>query len=296
MTQVRTPGGIALEYETYGDPTDPPMLLVAGFGSQLISWGREFCRHLAGGGLHVIAYDNRDTGLSTRFHGAPAPLEEIAAAAGIGDFDRAAGLAAYTLADLADDAIGLLDALELETVHLLGASMGGMIAQLATIRHPERIRTLTSMFSTTGEREYGQAAPGTLEVLFTPAPTERAAYIEHSAQWLIWHSKRYPEPEATREEAAAAFDRGLYPEGVRRQMAALFAAPPRTDGLAAITVPTLVLHGTDDTLITPSGGERTAELIPGARWVLIEDMGHDRPRPLWDAICQPIWELTGVSG
>ncbi len=296
MASLRTPSGITLEYETYGDVTDPPVLMVMGFGAQLISWPRAFCQHLADGGRYVIAFDNRDTGLSESCADRPAPVSEIMAAASAGDFARARDLAPYTLSDMADDAAGLLSALNIERAHVLGASMGGFIAQTMAIERPERLLSLTSMMSSTGEPDYGQGAPESLQALLAGSPTEREAYIDSSARWLLWHSKRYPEAEETRRSAAASFDRGLNPAGTTRQLAAMLASPPRAEALSRLEVPTLVIHGLDDTLIGPSGGERTAEVIPDAHLVLIPDMGHDRPQPLWDQICQPIWEHTAAAG
>jgi pimeloyl-ACP methyl ester carboxylesterase len=292
MARLSTPAGITLEYETFGAPADPPLLAVMGFGTQLIGWPRGFLQTLADGGRYVIAYDNRDTGLSEQFADRPAPVNEIMAATTRRDFSTARQLAPYTLSDMAADGLGLLSALGIERAHVLGASMGGFIAQTMAIEHPERLLSLISMMSATGEPEYGQGAPDSLQALLTPSPTEREAYIDSSSRWLLWHSKRYPEAEATRAAAAEAFDRGLNPAGTTRQLAAMLASGPRDVGLRRLEVPTLVIHGLDDTLIAPSGGERTAELIPGARLQLIPDMGHDRPRPLWDQICQPIWAHT----
>jgi pimeloyl-ACP methyl ester carboxylesterase len=295
MTQVTIGSEIALEYETYGDRRDPPVLLVMGFGTQLIGWPRPFSEHLAAGGRYVIAFDNRDTGLSERFPDRPTQLDEVMAAAFSGDFATARSLAPYTLSDMAGDALGLLSALGIERAHVLGASMGGFIAQTMAIEHPERLLSLTSMMSSTGEADYGQAAPESLAALLEPSPTEREAYIDGSQRWLLWHSKRFPEVEETRRGAAESFDRGLNPAGTTRQLAAMIASGPRAEELTRLEVPTLVIHGLDDTLIAPSGGERTAELVPGARLVLVPDMGHDRPRPLWDEICSPIWEHTAEA-
>jgi pimeloyl-ACP methyl ester carboxylesterase len=296
MARLSTPTGITIEYETYGDPADPPVLLVMGFGTQLIGWPRGFSQALADGGRYVIAFDNRDTGLSETFPDRPAPVNDILAAVMAGDFAQARSLAPYTLSDMSDDALGLLTALGIERAHVVGASMGGFIAQTMAIEHPERLLSLTSMMSSTGEPEYGQAAPESLEALLSPSPTERTAYIDSSSRWLLWHSKRYPEIEETRRQAAETFDRGTNPEGTSRQLAAMLASGPRAEALGALNVPTLVVHGLDDTLIAPSGGERTAELIPNATLVLIPDMGHDRPRQLWEQICQPIWEHTTAAG
>jgi pimeloyl-ACP methyl ester carboxylesterase len=296
MTRLSTPSGITLEYETYGDPADPPLLLVMGFGTQLIGWPPGFSQTLADGGRYVIAFDNRDTGLSQTFPDRPAPVNDILVAVMAGDLEGARALAPYTLSDMSDDGLGLLSALGIERAHVLGASMGGFIAQTMAVEHPERLLSLTSMMSSTGEPEYGQADPKSLEALLSPSPTERQAYIESSARWLLWHSKRYPEVEETRRQAAETFDRGTNPEGTSRQLAAMLASGPRDEALRSVRVPTLVIHGLDDTLIAPSGGERTAELIPGARLVLIPDMGHDRPHQLWAQICQPIWEHTAAAG
>ena len=173
--------------------------------------------------------------------------------------------------------------------------MGGMIAQTMAIEQPERVLTLTSMMSTTGEPEFGEVhSRGTGGAARTPA-ANREAYIASAETWLLWHSRRYPELEQTREIAAETFDRCHYPQGTSRQLAAMLASGPRAEGLARLRVPTLVIHGLDDTLITPSGGRRTAELVPGAKLLLIEDMGHDRPRPLWSEINAAILDHTAAA-
>jgi len=292
MAQITIESGRALECETYGSRTDPPVLMVMGFGSQLVAWPRDFCRHLADAGRYVISFDNRDCGLSARLDGVEPRLSEIQLAAASGDLHRARELAPYTLSDMAQDGFELLTALGIDRAHVVGASMGGMIAQTMAIEQPERVMTLTSMMSTTGEPEYGQSTSEALEALLAPAPTNREDYIASAETWLLWHSRRYPELEQTRAIAAESYDRGQYPEGTRRQLAAMLASGSRAEGLSTLKVPTLVIHGLDDTLINPSGGRRTAELVPGARLVLIEDMGHDRPRPLWPEICQPILDHT----
>jgi pimeloyl-ACP methyl ester carboxylesterase len=292
MPQITTPSGMAFEYETYGESDDPPVLMVMGFGAQLVAWPRGFCRKLADGGRYVISFDNRDCGLSAKLDGVDARIEAVHLAAASGDLEKARSLAPYTLSDLSDDGFGLLSALGIERAHIVGASMGGMIAQTMAIEHPERVLTLTSMMSTTGEPEVGQSTPDALEALLAPAASNREGYIESAATWLLWHSRRYPEFEETRAVAAESYDRGHYPQGTMRQLAAMLASGPRVEALKQLSVPTLVIHGTDDTLISPSGGERTADLVPGAKHVVIEDMGHDRPTPLWPEICRPILEHT----
>jgi pimeloyl-ACP methyl ester carboxylesterase len=292
MPQITTPAQITLEYETAGSPDDPPLLLVPGFGAQLITWPREFCERLAGGGRFVISYDNRDCGLSSKLDGRLVDVGAVNAAVAAGDFARARALAPYTLSDMADDGLALLDGLGIKQAHVLGASMGGMIAQTMAIEHPDRLLTLISMMSTTGEPEYGRSTPEARRVLLTPLPSERAAYIEAATQTLVWRSRRWPELDSVRAIAAQSYDRCYYPEGPSRQWTAMVSGGPRADGLRALRVPTLVIHGLDDTLIAPSGGERTAELIPDAALLLVPDMGHDRPEPLWPQLCEAILTHT----
>jgi pimeloyl-ACP methyl ester carboxylesterase len=288
MPIATTPTGIDLYYETIGSPADPPLLMVMGYGSQMIAWPRGFSELLATGGRFVIEFDNRDSGLSSKLDRA-VDTEAVMAAAGAGELDRARELAPYTLSDMADDCLAVLDALGIERAHVLGASMGGMIAQQLAIERPERLLSLVSMMSTTGEPEYGQPAPEALEALLTPSPTERDAYIPASAgKGLIWASRRYGDRARLEALAAASYDRCFYPEGVTRQLTAILATGSRADGLRTLELPTLVIHGVDDKLIPPDGGERTAELIPGAQLMLVEDMGHDRPEPLWPLLTEAI--------
>jgi pimeloyl-ACP methyl ester carboxylesterase len=293
MPQIKTPNGVTLEYETFGSSTAPPLLLVMGFGSQLIAWPRAFCERLASAGRYVISFDNRDCGLSTKLDGQSVDLREVFAAAAAGDLEKARELAPYTLSAMSNDALGLLTGLGIERAHIVGASMGGMIAQTIAIEHSERTLTLTSMMSTTGEPGFGQSTPVAAEALRLPPPADRQGYIDAVAEKsLIWGSKRYADLPAARELAAASYDRCYSPEGRGRQLAAIIASGSRADGLRSLRVATLVVHGLDDTLIAPSGGERTATLVPGARLLLLPDMGHDRPVPLWPELCDAILEHT----
>jgi pimeloyl-ACP methyl ester carboxylesterase len=288
MPTASTRSGLTLAYETTGAPDDPPILLVSGLGTQLLSWDDGLCARLAEAGRYVIRFDNRDAGLSTAFDDDPVDLGPVLRAMADGDQVTARSLVPYTLSDMARDAVELLDALGIDRAHVVGASMGGMIAQTMAIEHPDRVRTLTSIMSTTGEPGVGRSTREAREVLLRPAPTERGAYIEDSVSALVWHSKRYADPDGVRALAARSFDRSFRPAGTARQLAAVTASGSRADGLRALEVPTLVIHGLDDTLIEPSGGERTAELVPGAELLLVPDMGHDRPEPLWPVLVDAI--------
>jgi pimeloyl-ACP methyl ester carboxylesterase len=253
-----------------------------GFTAQLTAWDEVFCKLLADKGLYVIRFDNRDCGLSTKLDGVPVDLAPFIQALLTGSAPAADATAPYQLTDMAADAIGLLDALGIERAHIAGASMGGMIVQTMAIEHPDRVATMTSIMSTTGEPAYGQATPEASAALLMPPVAERDAYIARSVDVVrTFASKKLYDPVKQAERAGAAFDRSFYPEGIPRQLAGILASGDRAAGLAALDVPTLVIHGVDDTLITPSGGERTAELIPGSRLLMVKDMGHDLPDPLW---------------
>ena len=296
MPQATTQQGVTLEYETVGSPADPPLLLVMGFGAQLIAWPRAFCERLAAGGRFVISFDNRDCGLSSKLDGRGAELTSVIAAASAGDFEQARALAAYTLSDMSDDGLALLSALGIERAHVLGSSMGGIIAQTMAIEHPERLLTLTSMMSTTGEREFGQSTPQATQALLTPAPADRSGYVDAAESSLIWRSKKHPDLAGVRELAGESFDRCYCPAGVTRQLAAMIASGSRAEGLQRLQYATLVIHGLDDTLVAEWQVERTAALIPDARLLLVGDMGHDRPEALWPQICDAILEHTESPG
>ncbi|MEV0619391.1 alpha/beta hydrolase [Nonomuraea sp. NPDC050404] len=293
------PCKIEMAYERFGDPEAPPVLLVMGGGGQLIHWPEGFCAELVARGCHVIRFDNRDAGLSTHFHDAPPPDLRAAMA---GDTSSAS----YTLSDMASDTVGLLDVLGLDSVHCIGASMGGMIAQLLAIEHPSRVRSLTSMMSTTGAPDVGRPDPAALSLVTEPppttnrehatervagsSPTDREEVIERWVRaFQVVGSPGYPVEEAEiRENARIAYDRAYDPVGASRQGVAALASGDRTAGLRSITVPTLVIHGADDPICDRSGGEATAEVIPGAELVIIDGMGHNLPRGLWPQLASLI--------
>jgi pimeloyl-ACP methyl ester carboxylesterase len=280
MAQAHIPanvGPITLEYETMGKATDPAVLLIMGFGAQLINWSDQFCQMLVDQGFYVIRFDNRDCGLSTKLDGVVVDPNAVVAAALSG---QELPPVPYTLSDMAQDAVELLNHLNIDTAHILGASMGGMIAQTLVIEHPERAQSLISLFSVTGEFEFGAPTAEAADVLLGPPPTERQAYIDASPKYRVWQSKRYFDEAAVKREAARAFDRSFYPEGSSRQLAAIYASGSRAEQLQKLQTPTLVIHGEDDTLLPPDGGKRTAELVPGSTLLFVADMGHDLPEPL----------------
>lgn len=289
MTLAKVNDHIEIEYDTFGSPDDPALLLIMGFGAQMVTWEPDLCNLLAASGLFVIRFDNRDCGLSTHLDGVEVNVDEVIRAALL---QEPLPPVPYTLSDMAADAVGLLDHLGVERAHILGASMGGMIAQVFAIEHPQRTLSLISVMSVTGEPEYGQSTPEALEALLTPPPTDREGYIKYSPTWQVFHSKKYRSDENSYAAAARDYDRMFYPQGAPRQLAAIYATGSRAEALQKLNVPTLVIHGVDDTLLTPSGGQRTAELIPNAKLLMIEDMGHDLPRPLWPTFVSAVTELT----
>ena len=270
-------GTVSIEYETLGDPNNPALLLIQGFGAQLINWPDRFCQMLVDQGFYVIRFDNRDCGLSTKLDGVVVDPNAVFAAALT---SQEMPTVPYTLSDLAQDAVELLNHLGLESAHILGASMGGMIAQTLVIEHPERARSLISLYSVTGEFEIGAPTAEAAEALLGPSPTDRQEYIDASPKYGVWQSKRYFDEAAVKRQAARDFDRSFYPEGSRRQLAAIYASGSRAEALQNVQTPTLVIHGKDDTLLPSDGGKRTAELVPGSTFLLVADMGHDLPEPL----------------
>lgn len=273
--------GIELEYDTFGDPADPALVLVMGLRAQMIAWDEALCGQLAEQGFHVIRFDNRDSGLSTQLDHLPAP--DLAA---ILSGDRAT--VPYTLTDMALDVVGLLDALGIDKVHLVGASMGGMIVQQCAIDHPERLLSLCSIMSTTGNPAVGKASPEALALLTRPPATTREEAVETSvAGWRVFGSPGGDE-EQVRARSAMAYDRAFRPAGGLRQYAAIVASPDRTPGLQGVRLPTLVVHGMADTLVDPSGGQATAAAIPDAELLLVDGMGHDLPPAIWPTLIRAI--------
>ena len=282
---------IELEYDHFGNPTDPALLLIMGFTAQMVAWDEEFCTQLANRGHFVIRFDNRDCGLSTKLHGVPSNSDAVIMAAMM---ETEMPPVPYTLSDMAADAMQVLDHLNIERAHIMGASMGGMIAQTVAIEHPHRTKTLISIMSQPGELTVGQPTQEAMELIVTPAPSDRDEYIAFAPKWQLWQSKKYRSDEVSRRNAIRDFDRSNYPEGGPRQMAAIYASGSRAEGLQKLQVPALVIHGTDDQLITPSGGERTAELIPNSTLLRVDDMGHDMPQPLWPLYLDAISKHTAL--
>jgi pimeloyl-ACP methyl ester carboxylesterase len=276
-------GALKLCYETFGAADARPLLLVMGLASQMLLWDEEFCERLAAEGFRVIRFDNRDVGHSTILRDAPVPKRWQLLIR-----DRRG--AAYALDDMAADAVGLLDHLEIKAAHVVGASMGGMIAQLIAARHPDRVLSLVSIMSTTGDRRVGRSHPRLALRMLRKVPRDRAGYIEdHLETYRIIGSKRFDlDEERKRERAGRLFDRGIHPAGSARQLAAIVTARDRTETITQIRVPTTVIHGDADPLVDVSGGRATAEAIHGAKLVVIPGMGHDLPRELWPRIVDEI--------
>ena len=277
-------------YETFGDPADPALLLMMGLATQMLGWHEDFCAELAGRGFHVIRYDNRDVGRSQVIEGrTPTTLQLLRR-------DKRAAI--YSLDDMAADAAGLLDHLGIEQAHIMGASMGGMIAQTMAARYPDRVLSLVSMLSNTGARWSGQPSPRLYHVLLKNPPRDREGYQRHA----VWVFSKIGSPAYQRDDddlrriAGMSFDRGINPAGTARQLAAIIHSGDRTPLLRTIKAPTLVIHGTKDRLVPASGGRATARAIPGARLLLIEGMGHDIPRVLWPRMLDAIEQNAARAG
>ena len=279
--------GIEIEYACYGREHARPLLLLRGLGTQLIQWDPRLCERIADAGHRLVIFDNRDVGLSTHFSEAAVPqLAGVARALAEGRRPEVP----YTLDDMADDVVGLMDALGFADAHVAGISMGGMIVQQVAIRHPERVRSLTSIMSSTSEPGLPGPTPEAQAALMEPAPGEREAYLDYSVRTgRCFTGDRFPfDAEAQRELAGRVFDRAFDPDGVARQMAAVVASGSRRQALARVRTPALVIHGSADPLIPPAGGEATARAIPGARLELIQGMGHDLPEGAWPALVDAI--------
>jgi pimeloyl-ACP methyl ester carboxylesterase len=286
-----TANRITLEYDAFGDPGGRPLLLVMGLGAQMTRWQPGFCEMLAERGHYVIRFDNRDTGLSHKLDDAGMPnMAEI--------FLRAQGgqpvTAPYTLDDMADDAMGLLDALDIDRAHVCGASMGGMIVQVMAVRHGQRLRSMVSIMSSTGNPDLPKSTPEATAALLSPAGTTLEEVLERAVQVArVIGSPGYPDDaEAIRARARADFERNYYPVGVARQMAAIAASGNRRPHLARVTTPTLVIHGKDDPLVPLAGGIDTHEAIAGSRLAVFDGMGHDLPEALWPDVVRHVSEHT----
>jgi pimeloyl-ACP methyl ester carboxylesterase len=292
-TSIAPANGIEIAYETHGDSSDEPLLLVMGLGAQLITWPIELVDALVDRGFFVVRYDNRDSGLSTSF-------DDV----GNQDFMTSFMLAAqgqpvdvaYKLTDMAADGMALLDHLGIESAHIVGASMGGMIVQTMAIEHPTRVRTLTSIMSTTGDIDVGQPEPDAMQALLRPAPTTRDEAIAAGVETTrVIASPVHFDETIAEKRVAEAYDRAFNPAGVARQLLGILTSGSRAAGLAELDVPTLVVHGAVDPLVTLSGGKRTAELVPGADLLVLDDMGHDLPLPLIPQIVDAITALAARS-
>ena len=290
MTAIQA-NGIKIEYETFGSAQGKPILLVMGLGTQMIGWHPGFCQMLADRGHYVIRYDNRDVGLSEKFGQLGAP-DVIAMATALSTGDPVT--APYSLADMAQDGIGLLDALSIDKAHICGASMGGMIVQSMAIEAPQRILSLTSIMSTTGDPDLPGPSDEAMAVLLTPGATEREAAVDRTVMAAgVIGSPEYPAPpDELRARALEAYDRCSYPEGSVRHIAAVASQGNRTEALRAVQVPALVIHGKADPLVRIEAGIATHKALPNSELMLIDGMGHDMPEPLWKQVVDGIDRLT----
>ncbi len=283
-----------LYHDSFGDPSNSTVLLVSGLGAQCVVYEDEFCERVAAGGHHVLRYDNRDVGLSTHLEGETPDVFAAVMAAGSGEPIGAT----YTLSDMAADGMGLLDALGIDDAHVLGSSMGGMIAQTMAIEHPHRVRSLTLLYTTTGEPDVGTPDPEVLASMIgilTPQDT-REGRITSAVELarIIGTPDVFDEARAT-AKATFQTDRSYDPAGTSRQFMAILASGSRAEALPSLGHPTMVMHGDRDRLVQISGGERTAELIPGAQLRVLEGMGHDMPPEYWDRIIGGLLDNVAAS-
>ena len=286
MPKVKA-NNIEIEYDTFGDPSSKPLLLIMGIRAQMIRWEKEFCEKFVEKGFYVIRFDNRDVGLSTKFDEAGEP-DIMKLYMKLAKGERIESV--YTLNDMADDAAGLLSALGIDKAHICGASMGGAIAQIFAYRHPSRILSLTSIMSSTGNPDLPGPKPEVLKLLNLPTPTTREAIIEDRVTRLrIYHGPCFPfDEEKWREFATISYERSHYPPGYSRQFVAIRATGNIKPALSSIRVPTLVIHGSEDPLVPVEGGKDTAEAISGAEFLIIEGMGHSLPIEVWPKIVDAI--------
>jgi pimeloyl-ACP methyl ester carboxylesterase len=279
--------GIHIAYETFGEPDAAPLLLIMGLGMQMVAWDDDFCRRLARRG-----FDNRDVGLSTWLRGvrAPSPREIL-----LRRVLRRPVEPPYRLEDMAADAVGLLDALGIESAHVVGASLGGMIAQLMAIHYPQRVRTLTCIMSrASGDRSAGRPTLRALALFLSRSPADREAYLRRAQRvWRVLGGPRYPpDPARLHARAALAWERGINPAGVLRQLAAEMTSGSRVEALRNLRLPTLVIHGSLDPLLPVQGGQQIASAVPGAELMILAGMGHSLPEPLWPRIVDAIARLA----
>jgi pimeloyl-ACP methyl ester carboxylesterase len=284
--------GIEIEYETLGDPRHRPLVLIMGLGSQLIAWHEEFCEKLVAKGHHVIRFDSRDVGLSTKMD----DVGIIDIMKLIASYEKGQSVSSpYLLSDMAKDTVGLMDNLGIDKAHICGLSMGGMVAQTVAIEHPGRVLSLISMESSTSELDLPSGTPEAMDAMFRSPPLKRDRYIEHMGQvYRVFSggSSKYDE-NLEKRMAALSFDRSFYPFGFTRQFAAMVVSGGRRNALRSVVAPSLVLHGSKDTLVPPEHGKDTADAMPGAKFIVVEGLGHGLSYPaLWDEIVDEISEFT----
>jgi pimeloyl-ACP methyl ester carboxylesterase len=285
--QIARANGIDLCYEIFGDPAAEPMILIMGLGAQMIHWDDDFCRQLAARGFRVIRFDNRDIGKSSHLSGGKrlTALEMLKLR-----FLKIPVQAPYKLRDMAEDTVGLMDVLGIKSAHLVGASMGGMIAQEIAISFPQRVRSLTSIMSTTGNPRLPQATREAMAILMAPPATSKEEFLDRFVKtWKVLRVGSFPEDEALDlARGRRTFERGINPAGAGRQLRAILASGSRKERLHTVKAPTLVIHGTVDPLVRPEGGKDTAASIPGAKLLMIKGMGHALPIPFWPQIIDAI--------
>jgi pimeloyl-ACP methyl ester carboxylesterase len=279
--------GINICYEIFGEASSEPLVLIMGLGGQMVQWDDAFCEQIAARGFRVIRFDNRDAGQSSKLTGGkPLTLWEILKER----FLNIPPSAPYTLQDMAEDTIALMDELGIRSAHIVGASMGGMIAQEIAITFPERVRSLISIMSTTGNPDLPQPSNEAVSLLMEPQPKSRKKFIARfKRNWKVLRGGRFPEDEALdRSRAERVFDRGLNPAGIDSQIRAVLASGSRKERLSKVKAPTLVIHGTSDPLVDLKAGQDTAASIPGAKLMIVQGMGHAIPIPIWPEIIDAI--------